>query len=341
MKYIKNIIAIILVCTFFTTVIACGKGKKATTVTTQNQAITQNAQANNASPETQVTTQGSATNNATTPAATQSVATTGEPAAQNNDKPVETQSDNTESNEPNTQAPAKSGVLSVSYTTPSEQIVYYPAALESDNKKYPVLAWANGTGCTPNLYTDLLQQIAEGGYIVIANYETMAADGTAQINSIDLMLSENNNSGSVFYGKINTNKIGAIGHSQGGRSSVNAAVKDSRIDCVLSLAGSNFPEEAQPLKTPTLFIAGTNDMIVDPASWIVPAYDICQGPAVYASLSGAVHTTCCSDAQKYSYYAIKWFDAWLKGDSSAKAIFQNGGQLSQDTNWVDFACKGM
>ncbi len=222
-----------------------------------------------------------------------------------------------------------------------EQVIYYPNSIKSSSKKLPVIAWANGTGCSYSLYEKLLISIAEGGYIVIANAETMAADGNAQINSIDFVLSESSNKNSIIYGKVNTDKIAVFGHSQGGRSSVNAAVKDGRIDCVLSLAGSNFLEEAEPLKAPTLFLTGTSDMIVSSSQWVKPAYDVAKGPAVYASLVKGVHTTCCTNPEKYSYYCLKWFDIYLKNDNSAKAIFQNGGELSKDANWTDFACKGI
>ena len=47
--------------------------------------------------------------------------------------------------------------------------------------------------------------------------------------------------------KVNTSKIGVIGHSQGGRSAVNAGAMDDRINCVISLAGSNYVEEAEKL----------------------------------------------------------------------------------------------
>ncbi len=241
-----------------------------------------------------------------------------------------------------TKAPApvvETGVGSYKATYSIEQVVYYPNSMKSSNKKLPVLSFANGTGCSYTLYENLLKSIAEGGYIVVANAETMAAGGTAQINSIEFILSENGNQNSVLYNKVDTGKIGVIGHSQGGRSSVNAAVKDTRIKCVLSLAGSNYLEEAEPLKTPAFFMTGTSDMIVSSSQWVKPAYDVAKGPAVYASLSKGIHTTCCTAPEKYTYYCVKWFDAFLKNDNSAKAIFKNGGELSKDSNWVDFASK--
>ena len=222
-----------------------------------------------------------------------------------------------------------------------EQAVFYPNSMLSSTEALPVIAWANGTGFSYTIYENLIKEIAEGGYIVVANSETMSADGTAQITSLEFAIAENSTSTSVLFNKVNTQKLAVAGHSQGGRSSVNAAAKDSRIACALSLAGSNFVEEAEKLNTPTLFFAGGRDLIVGAERWIVPAYEACKGPAVYACLTDGVHTTCSTSPQTYSGYAIKWFDAWLKNDQSAKAIFKEGGELSGDIAWQDFRCKGM
>ncbi len=222
-----------------------------------------------------------------------------------------------------------------------EQVVFYPNKMLSDSKKYPVVAFANGTGCSYTLYEELLKCVAEKGYIVVANSERMAADGTEQIASIDFVIEESKNSSSVLYNKVNTSQIGAFGHSQGGRSSVNAAAQDSRIKCVISLAGSNFDYEAQLLKTPAFFITGTKDKIVDSETWVEMDYNECKGPAVYASLEGATHTTCCSEPEKYVNYMIDWFDIYLKGETGNKAIFKQGGALSKDDAWVDFKSKGL
>lgn len=271
-----------------------------------------------------------------------STTTTTEPSTRNQEtttKPVQNTTSTTAKKEEPTE-PEKITVAKAEYTYNSvKQIIYYPDNIKNNSKTYPAIVWANGTGCPPSMYEGLLKEIAEGGYIVIANEETMAADGTTQRASIDFIVAESNDSSSIFYKKVNTAKIGAAGHSQGGRSSVNAAVADNRIDCVLSVAGSNYKEEAELLSTPTFFMAGSNDMIVDAAMWIEPAYEVCKGPAVYASLNGAIHTRCCTNPSDYSGYAIEWFDAWLKNDSNSLDTFKNGGALSKDSAWKDFKYK--
>ena len=328
MKNLNRLTALVLTAIMLLAVSACGKGdSEATTTTTEKSA---NVQA-----------QGT-----TAPASTEDAS--GDETQQSSDvitDAPETQAPTSapETQAPVTEAPTPTGVKSKTYEASGnveKQIVYYPAELEVSGKKYPIVSWANGTMCTPDLYTDLLKAIAEGGYIVIASYETMSADGTAQRSSIDLMISENSNSSSLFYGKVDTGRIAAIGHSQGGRSSVNAAVADSRIDCLVSIAGSNYDYEVDPNSRPSLFLSGSKDWVVDKDQWLVPAYNLSDGPAVYACLNGATHTTCCSEPQKYAGYINSWLKAWLYNDATAKATFKNGGALSNDSAWLDFQSKG-
>lgn len=240
------------------------------------------------------------------------------------------------STRPQTTRPVPTEVKSLA---DGNKTVYYPVALGSETKKYPVIVWANGTLCATDTYDKLLTEISKGGYIVVADSSVMTADGTAQIDSIDYIIGKNSDTGSIFCGKVDTEKIGAAGHSQGGRSAVNAAQNDGRIKCIVSIAGSPYKEEAEGLKASALYLTGTADMVVLSSEWCKPAYDAAAGRAVYASLKGGVHTTCITDPEKVSGYAVSWFDAYLKNDSASKAKFQNGGELSKDSAWQDFASK--
>lgn len=221
----------------------------------------------------------------------------------------------------------------------SGKIVFYPTELETADEQYPLIVWANGTGCITQTYYPLLQKFAAAGYIVVADTTVMSADGTAQVNSVDYALAKNADASSVLCGKVDVEHIASAGHSQGGRSAVNAAALDSRIDCVLSIAGSNYKEEAAAVSCPVFFITGTADLIVLSSMWVKPAYDNVQGHAVYASLKGGIHTTCMITPNKVAGYGISWFDAQLKGDDGAAAVFAPGGALASDSNWKNFACK--
>lgn len=340
MNVFKKLIALLLVCAVLLFTVACGKTEPAnsdsssTTESTTDENLFDESSTDNSPSNT--TTEASKDN--TTSTTEKSKDNEEKPSKNNSTKPSQT----TETTTKKQNDTVKITVVKAEYKWNSvKQIVYYPDNIENSKKTYPIIVWANGTMCPPEMYDGLLKAIAEGGYIVIANDETMAADGTAQRASIDFILAENESESSVFYKKIDKNNIGAAGHSQGGRSAVNAAAADSRIDCVLSVAGSNYDYEAELLSTPTFFMAGTSDNIVNAAMWIKPAYEVCKGPAVYASLDGAIHTRCCTNPSDYSGYAIEWFNAWLKNDTQALKTFRSGGALSMDNDWKDFACKGI
>lgn len=217
--------------------------------------------------------------------------------------------------------------------------IFYPASLETSNETYPIVVWANGTGCITLLYAKLLRTLAQAGYIVVADTSVMSADGKKQIDSIDYIFEKNNDTDSVFYGKVDTENICAAGQSQGGRSSINAAASDSRITSVLSLAGASTAEEAEPVTCPTFFVTGSADFIVLSSMWVKPSYEAVQGKAVYASLKNGVHTTYIFRPERLSGYAVLWLDASLKNDAQAASAFAANGSLSADGAWQDFKCK--
>ena len=349
MKKFKSAIAILLVCVLLFSVASCGKDTTdETTTTTTGQYIAPNDTVNSDATYSDTAADTSVVTDATPDTTTGTVTPqeTQAPATEGGNSSVQQEP---QTNAPATNPPQQTQATAAPTSTSNQEIheadgrtyyVYYPESIKSSKKTYPVLSWANGTMCPPDMYAGLLTEIAKGGYIVIASSETMAADGSAQIAGLDFVISLNSNSSSLAYKKVNTKQLGVIGHSQGGRSSVNAAVKDSRIKCVVSVAGSNYLEEAEPNSTPTFFIAGGKDMIVSPSQWIQPAYDVAKGPAVYASLNGALHTGCCTNPEKYSSYILSWCNAWLKGDAKALAAFSRNGTLASDSSWSEFQCKG-
>lgn len=243
--------------------------------------------------------------------------------------------------EAQTEAPTEAvNVTGTKTLTDSNKTVVYPLALEYNQNRYPVVAWANGTGCPTQLYIKLIEAIANAGYIVVADSSVMTADGKAQIDSINYILGKNNDSSSVFCNRVDTYAIGVSGQSQGGRSCINAAQKDSRIRCVVSVAGASSADEARGLSVPCLFLTGTNDHIVVSSQWCKPSYDAVTGRAAYASLKGGDHLAFSTHTAEIADYTIAWFNAYLKNDADAQAVFFSGGRLANDSNWQDFQNKG-
>ena len=221
-----------------------------------------------------------------------------------------------------------------------QRTVFFPKEMTSSNKKYPVVVWGNGTFVTSTVYEEILSEISSKGYIVVACNSRFCGPGVSESASVDYIISEGKKSSSIFYNKVDAEHIGSAGHSQGGMSAVNASRLNSKIDCVFDIQGCQPAYEASKLKVPTFFVTSTNDIIVG-SSWVKDSYDACNAPAVYASVNGGRHLDP-GDAHApaiFAEYAVKWFDAFLKNDSSAKAVFLKGGALSKDSRWVDYASK--
>jgi dienelactone hydrolase len=221
-----------------------------------------------------------------------------------------------------------------------DHVVYYPKDLTTSNKKYPVVVWGNGTFADWDNYQELLSKIAAGGYIVVANTDSFCGTGVTESASVNFIIKEGKDSKSMFYNKVDAEHVGAGGHSQGGMSAVNSSRLNSKIDCVFDVQGCQLKSEAAQLKVPTFFVTSTQDAIVS-SSWVKNSYNACKAPAVYASVKNGKHLDPCDNHAPaiFAEYAVKWFDAFLKNDSTAKAAFLKGGKLSKDSRWVDYASK--
>lgn len=209
------------------------------------------------------------------------------------------------------------------------RIVFYPENFNGQ-ERLPVLVWANGTACAPVLYTGLFEAMARQGFIVVTSSDVMSASGNDQVAGIDYIFEKNADPDSEFYNRVDTESVGAFGHSQGGRSTINAAKMDGRILACVSIAGSNTSEERNDITCPTLYLTGTMDAVVASPLWVKPTYKASNGPAVYASLKGGIHTSCILKPDSYARYIGLWFNGWLNDDTGALNAFQEGGELYND-----------
>jgi len=204
--------------------------------------------------------------------------------------------------------------------------VFYPGCMP-DGEKFPLLTWANGTCAMPEGYGPLLRTVASYGYIVVAANSVQTGSGAQQRKAIDFMLAENDKMGSKFYQKIDADKIGGFGHSQGGMSTV-AAADDARIKTVVIFNGGTSASK------PYLAISGDND-ISGAISGYVNAVMAAQRPAAYlwfhqiplaanTSTTGALapgHLTLMMEPERVQDATVAWFDMMLKQKPEAKAMF--------------------
>ncbi len=150
--------------------------------------------------------------------------------------------------------------------------VFYPGVMP-EGEKFPLITWGNGTCAMPEGYGPLLRYVASHGYIIVAANSRAVGSGTPLTKGIDFMLAENERAESKYYQKIDVDKIGAMGHSQGSSGTV-AASSDARIKAVILWnGGSN-------ASTPYRAVSGDRDLGGTPAG-MKNAVDAAPRPAAW------------------------------------------------------------
>ena len=192
--------------------------------------------------------------------------------------------------------------------------IWYPADLESSDRSYPMIVACNGTGSgymegmtDAAGYVAHFEQIASWGFIVVANNESDSHSGESAVKGAKLLLEWNNEEGNAFYGKIDTQRIGVTGHSQGGAGCLNAAtrhggenifksiysVSGTQLDLSVGLWGEGADYDIGSIKVPCCFTTGIGafEDIVIPFSGLQANYDAVQAgvPAVMMRRKNCEH----------------------------------------------------
>ncbi|MGM9662759.1 MAG: alpha/beta hydrolase [Oscillospiraceae bacterium] len=235
--------------------------------------------------------------------------------------------------------------------------VWYPAELESGGGPYPLVVMVNGTGVPASRYEAVFEHLASWGFVVVGNEDENAWSGASSAASLDLLLRLNGDAASVFYQKIDTEHIGAAGHSQGGVGAINAvtAQANSGLYKAVYTASATHAALAELLgwsydmsrvSIPCFMTAGT--LQADAGSGedygIAPLESLQQNCAavpegVYRVLARRKDADHGEMLAKADGYMTAWFCWLLRGDETAAGVFTGASpELLQNTdNWQDAA----
>jgi hypothetical protein len=155
--------------------------------------------------------------------------------------------------------------------------VYRPSNLEDSGYCHPILVWANGHGDNPEpnppncivdsgtnqwcgTYPPLIETLASHGFVVVSSLSTTTSRGDPlpTLTGLDWLLEQSEDPSSPYYHRLDTNRIGALGHSEGGLSTCLAA-PDPRISVIATVSGASM---ISSLHGPALFICGGQDTVV-------------------------------------------------------------------------------
>ncbi|MET0342388.1 MAG: hypothetical protein ABW252_15395 [Polyangiales bacterium] len=196
-----------------------------------------------------------------------------------------------------------------------------------EGQKYPILTWGNGTCALPRGYIGLLQHLASHGFVVIAANSRFTGAGTPLLRGLDWLAKQNADPSSPLYQKLDLDRIGALGHSQGaGATSI--AGRDPRVKATALLNGGG----SGGLRGPTFVLTGEQD--ISPAG-ARGAYNAATVPAAFLNLKKSDHITLITEPARTNPAITAWFRYQLLGDEAGKAYFAGTAcKLCGSADWT-------
>jgi len=248
--------------------------------------------------------------------------------------------------------------------------VWYPGDLGADGTGAAIISWGNGTGANPQQYADLLSHLASWGFVVIASRDPNTGSGEEILDAVKFLLAANDDPQSAFYAKLQTDRVGVMGHSQGATGVLNALMKSGgavRTAIPIELPAQRWCSDAisctdaRALSAGSVFyLNGSADTLISPSTQVAPwriagqqsnqgYYDASPRSVgkLFATLIGPNHNAvqgqpdcsgasapCVNGVYGYLGYPTAWMMAQLRDDALASAAFARGGEIfRQDSNW--------
>jgi hypothetical protein len=225
-------------------------------------------------------------------------------------------------NEP---ASANAQVLNLRGLDHSLYTIFRPACMK-EGETYPVITWANGTCGETQGYAPLLSTVASHGFVIFASNSTWTGTpptDKVQLRALDYAKYLNEDSSSVLYHKLNLDKIGAMGHSQGAGATATAS-SDPRIKALMFFSGGTSNNE------PFVYISADRDVggSTTPAS-LAQATNAATQPGAWIYYHQVLetggtstgHLVLMEQPERVVDMTIAWWKYRLNGDPTAKNMF--------------------
>ena len=241
--------------------------------------------------------------------------------------------------------------------------IWYPSDLAQEDREWPVVVMANGTGVPATRYAPVFRHLASWGFVVIGNEMQNSWSGEASAGALDLLAELNEDPSSLFYHKLDLDNVGSAGHSQGAIGAINAVTTQPNGDSYKALYLAS---------TPSSLYASTLEWAYDPALIDVPCFMTAGTGLLDAGEAGSPEVAeeaqevsiapLWSQEENYSLipdsvpklrarrtgadhaemlpwpdgYMTAWFMYWLQGDEAAgRAFFGPDAEIVHNPLWQD------
>ena len=207
----------------------------------------------------------------------------------------------------------------------------------------PTVVMVNGTGLKALHYRPVFEHLASWGFVVIGNDDSNAWNGRSALVSLDKAIFQNSIVSSPLYQRIDLDRIGVVGHSQGAMGAINAATEDDRFKVLYaascpqkSLAKKlDWSYSMKTISIPTMLVAGTEwiDRHISPLdSLLLLAEELPNTtPMLLGRLKGVEHRYVLHEGDAYM---TAWLRHFLANDAdAAAALASDNPEILNNPRW--------
>lgn len=235
--------------------------------------------------------------------------------------------------------------------------VWYPSSLEDTDALWPVVIVVNASASPASTYEPWFARLASWGLVVVGNEDPQAGTGETASLTLDFVMDLPD--GCPLVGKLDEDRVGIVGFSQGGAGALAALTQyeNGGLYRTIFTGSAAYPflaenmgwhYDASLVSVPWLMVAGTGASddagVADPTeefggvaplSSLVEDYDAVDSslPRVRARAVGAEHEDMLARSDGYMTAWLLW-QLCDDGDA-ARAFVGAEAEIAHNTGWQD------
>ncbi|MCX4237928.1 bis(hydroxyethyl) terephthalate hydrolase [Streptomyces ortus] len=193
--------------------------------------------------------------------------------------------------------------------------VYYPTS--TSDGTFGAVAIAPGFTASQSAVSWLGPRLASQGFVVItidtlSTLDQPAARGDQLLAALDYLTQS-----SSVRTRIDSTRLGVMGHSMGGGGSLEAAKDRPSLQAAVPLTPWNTDKTWPEVQTPTLIVGADGDTVAPVSSHAEPFYTSLPSALnrAYLELNGATHSAPTSSNTTVAKYSLSWLKRFIDNDT--------------------------
>ncbi|KDN23474.1 bis(hydroxyethyl) terephthalate hydrolase [Amycolatopsis rifamycinica] len=193
--------------------------------------------------------------------------------------------------------------------------IYYPTTTTAGT--FGAISIAPGFTATQSSIAWLGPRLASQGFVVFTIDTLTTSDqpdsrGRQLLASLDYLTQQ-----SSVRARIDSSRLGVVGHSMGGGGTLEAARSRPSLQAAVPLTGWNLTKNWSTLRVPTLVVGAQSDTIAPVASHSIPFYTSLPSTLdrAYLELRGASHFAPNTENTTIAKYTLSWLKRFIDNDT--------------------------